>query len=194
MFNSPRPLPLPAVVVCLICFRHFADISLQIFTYPVEMYVARHVLDVAIFQTLLGQGPRTSHRHFWITVLIWSGTMILALATRNLGSILEIFGAFAGSVSVAGDITDYAACACGCSVRAVAGVESSATTVLLRMVYPWVPNYSLVGGPSFVGLDKDVVSNCCCYPLPRDCVQRSHVARFFTRKTIPCLVCGGIAA
>lgn len=95
------------------------------------MYVARHVLDVAIFQTLLGKGPRTSHRHFWITVLIWSGTMILALATKNLGSILEVFGAFAGSVSVAGDVIDYAACACGCLVRAIASVESWAATTCL---------------------------------------------------------------
>lgn len=101
------------------------------------MYVARHLLDVAIFQTLLGKGPRTSHRHFWITVLIWSGTMILALATSNLGSILEIFGAFAGSVSIAGDVVDHAACAFvgAWCMQAIACVESSATTgVLVRMI------------------------------------------------------------
>ncbi|CAM9642797.1 unnamed protein product [Laminaria digitata] len=76
--------------------RAFLAVTM-IFTYPVEMYVARHFLDVAIFQTWLGKGPRTSHRHFWITVLIWSGTMALALATRDLGPILEIFGALGAS-------------------------------------------------------------------------------------------------
>lgn len=86
------------------------------------MYVARHVLDVAIFQTLLGKGPRTSHRHFWITVLIWSGTMVLALSTRDLGAILEVFGAFAASVSIAHNVIDHVACACGCLVRATARV------------------------------------------------------------------------
>lgn len=63
------------------------------------MYVARHVLDVSVFQTLLGMGPPSSTRHYWITVSIWGFTMLLALSTDNLGSILEIFGAFGASVS-----------------------------------------------------------------------------------------------
>lgn len=71
------------------------------------MYVARHVADVAIFQTLLGKGPRTSCRHYGITVAVWFGTMTLALATRNLGSIMEVFGALGGSVSVDGDGTSH---------------------------------------------------------------------------------------
>lgn len=65
-----------------------------------EMYVARHVLDVSIFQTLLGKGPITSARHYGITVGIWALSMALALATNDLGSILEIFGAFSATVSV----------------------------------------------------------------------------------------------
>lgn len=73
----------------------------QILTYPVEMYVARHVLDVSVFQTLLGKGPTSSARHYWITVSIWSLTMLLALTTDDLGAILEIFGAFGASVSAA---------------------------------------------------------------------------------------------
>lgn len=63
--------------------------------------MARHVLDVAVFQTMLGKGPITSARHYAITVVIWALTMILALSTDNLGSILEIFGAFSASVSAA---------------------------------------------------------------------------------------------
>lgn len=71
----------------------------QILTYPIEMYVARHVLDVSVFQTMLGKGPTSSVRHYGITVGIWALTMTLALSTDNLGSILEIFGAFGASVS-----------------------------------------------------------------------------------------------
>ncbi len=71
----------------------------QVFTYPMEMYVMRHVLDIAMFQSMLGKGPMTSARHYALTVGIWALTMILALSTDNLGSILEIFGAFAGNVS-----------------------------------------------------------------------------------------------
>lgn len=63
------------------------------------MYVARHVVDVSVFQTLLGKGPMSSARHYWITVSIWSLTMLLALSTDDLGAILEIFGAFGASVS-----------------------------------------------------------------------------------------------
>lgn len=71
----------------------------QILTYPIEMYVARHVLDVSVFQTILGKGPPSSARHYGITVGIWALTMTLALSTDDLGSILEIFGAFGASVS-----------------------------------------------------------------------------------------------
>lgn len=71
----------------------------QIFTYPVEMYVARHVLDVSVFQTLLGMGPPSTSRHYCVTVGIWALTMLVALSTNNLGSILEIFGSFGASVS-----------------------------------------------------------------------------------------------
>lgn len=72
----------------------------QVFTYPLEMYVARHVLDASLFQTCLGKGPITTVRHCWITVIIWALTLTLALCTANLGSVLEIFGAFGASVSV----------------------------------------------------------------------------------------------
>lgn len=72
----------------------------QVFTYPMEMYVARHVLDVAVFQTWLGKGPITQARHFGITIALWVLTIILSASTDNLGSILEIFGAFSASVSV----------------------------------------------------------------------------------------------
>lgn len=61
--------------------------------------MARHVLDVSVFQTFLGGGPITQARHFGITIGLWIATIILALSTKNLGSILEIFGAFSASVS-----------------------------------------------------------------------------------------------
>ncbi|CAN0002186.1 unnamed protein product [Ectocarpus sp. 4 AP-2014] len=69
----------------------------MVFTYPLEMYVARHVLDASLFQTCLGKGPITTVRHYWITVIIWALTLTLALSTANLGSVLEIFGAFGAS-------------------------------------------------------------------------------------------------
>lgn len=72
----------------------------QVLTYPIEMYVARHVLDVSIFQTWLRKGPTTSARHYWITVVLWSLTVLLAISTKDLGSVLEIFGAFGASVSL----------------------------------------------------------------------------------------------
>ena len=61
--------------------------------------MARHVFDVSVFQTLLGMGPTSNARHYWITVSIWSLTMLLALTTDDLGALLEIFGAFGASVS-----------------------------------------------------------------------------------------------
>lgn len=76
------------------------SVSNKIFTYPMEMYVARHVFDVSVFQTMLGKGPITSARHYGLTVGIWALSLILAMSTNNLGSILEIFGAFSGSVSL----------------------------------------------------------------------------------------------
>eukprot|EP00903_Cladosiphon_okamuranus_P007722 g7482.t1 len=76
--------------------RGFLAVTM-ILTYPVEMYVARHVLDVSVFQTLLGKGPTSSVRRYWITVSIWSLTMLVALTTDDLGAILEIFGAFSAS-------------------------------------------------------------------------------------------------
>lgn len=71
----------------------------QIFTYPMEMYVVRHVVDVSIFQTFLGMGPISSLRHYGITIVLWGLSVILASSTDDLGSILEIFGAFGASVS-----------------------------------------------------------------------------------------------
>lgn len=62
--------------------------------------MARHVVDVSVFQTMLGKGPTTPARHYGLTVTIWTLSLILALSTDNLGSILEIFGAFGASVSV----------------------------------------------------------------------------------------------
>ncbi|CAM9603458.1 unnamed protein product [Scytosiphon promiscuus] len=70
----------------------------MVFTYPMEMYVARHVLDVSLFQTFLGKGPITQARHFGQTLVLWAATIVLASSTENLGSILEIFGAFSASV------------------------------------------------------------------------------------------------
>lgn len=64
-----------------------------------EMYVVRHVVDVSVFQTFLGMGPISSARHYGITIVLWGLTVILATSTDNLGSILEIFGAFGASVS-----------------------------------------------------------------------------------------------
>lgn len=72
----------------------------KVFTYPMEMYVARHMVDVSIFQTMLGKGPITPARHYGLTLVIWALSLILAVSTDNLGSILEIFGAFGASVSV----------------------------------------------------------------------------------------------
>ncbi|CAM9588766.1 unnamed protein product [Ectocarpus fasciculatus] len=62
-----------------------------------EMYVARHVFDVAVFQTWLGKGPITQARHFGITITLWVLSIVLSASTNNLGSILEIFGAFSAS-------------------------------------------------------------------------------------------------
>lgn len=64
-----------------------------------EMYVARHVLDVSVFQTLLGRGQITWARHYSITIVIWVLTIILSTSTKNLGYIMEIFGAFSANVS-----------------------------------------------------------------------------------------------
>lgn len=64
--------------------------------------MARHVLDASIFQTLLGMGPITGVRHYSITIGLWLLSLILALSTKDLGDILEIFGAFGASVSCSG--------------------------------------------------------------------------------------------
>lgn len=64
-----------------------------------EMYVARHVFDVSVFQTLLGWGPTTTSRHCGITIGVWVFTMIVASSTDDLGFVLELFGAFGASVS-----------------------------------------------------------------------------------------------
>lgn len=77
----------------------FFSAELQILTYPIEMYVARHVLDASVFQTVLGLGPITSVRHYGITLGLWFLSMMLAASTNSLGDIMEIFGAFAASVS-----------------------------------------------------------------------------------------------
>ncbi|CBN75648.1 conserved unknown protein [Ectocarpus siliculosus] len=69
----------------------------MVFTYPMEMYVARHALDVAVFQTWLGKGPTTQARHFGISIALWVLSIVLAASTKNLGSILEIFGAFSAN-------------------------------------------------------------------------------------------------
>ena len=80
----------------------------QVFTYPMEMYVVRHVVDVSLFQTFIGMGPITSARHYGITIVLWGLTVTLAASTDNLGSILEIFGAFGASVSAkSGEITCF---------------------------------------------------------------------------------------
>ena len=71
----------------------------QIFTYPIEMYVARHVFDVSAFQTSLGMGPITSKRHYAITLAIWALTMTVACSTDDLGFVLDIFGALSSTVS-----------------------------------------------------------------------------------------------
>ncbi|CAM9420529.1 unnamed protein product [Laminaria digitata] len=76
--------------------RGFLAVTM-VFTYPMEMYVVRHVVDVSVFQTFLGMGPITSARHYGITIVLWGLSMILAASTDNLGSILEIFGAFGAS-------------------------------------------------------------------------------------------------
>lgn len=76
--------------------RGFLAVTM-VFTYPMEMYVVRHVVDVSVFQTFLGMGPISSARHYGITIVLWGLTIILATSTDNLGSILEIFGAFGAS-------------------------------------------------------------------------------------------------
>lgn len=76
--------------------RIFLAITM-LFTYPMEMVVARHVLDAAICQQLWGLGETTQRRHYTITVLLWMATTFFALATNNLGAVLEVFGAFAAS-------------------------------------------------------------------------------------------------
>lgn len=87
----------------------------QVFTYPMEMYVVRHVVDVSVFQTFLGMGPISSARHYGITIVLWGLTIILATSTDNLGSILEIFGAFGASVSAkSGEKTVVYVCVCVC--------------------------------------------------------------------------------
>lgn len=76
-----------------------------------EMYVVRHVVDVSVFQTFLGMGPITSARHYGITIVLWGLSLILAASTDNLGSILEIFGAFGASVSAKlGETTFFVSC------------------------------------------------------------------------------------
>ncbi|CAM9692470.1 unnamed protein product [Choristocarpus tenellus] len=77
--------------------RGFLAVSM-VFTYPMEMYVARHMLDSAIFQTFLGMGPITNARHYGISLGIWGTTVLLASLTDDLGILLEIFGAFSASV------------------------------------------------------------------------------------------------
>lgn len=63
------------------------------------MYVARHVLDVSLFQMLMNKGQITAPRHYALTLGLWSLTMIVAMSTDDLGFILELIGAFGSSVS-----------------------------------------------------------------------------------------------
>ncbi|CAM9697908.1 unnamed protein product [Chrysoparadoxa australica] len=70
------------------------------FTYPMEMFVARHVFDASIFRRLLGC-PVNWHynwRHYGITLSLWLMSMFVALSTDNLGAVLELVGAIAASM------------------------------------------------------------------------------------------------
>ncbi|CAM9262966.1 unnamed protein product, partial [Discosporangium mesarthrocarpum] len=77
--------------------RGFLAVTM-VFTYPMEMYVARHVLDASIFQTFLGFGPMTSTRHYGITLVLWVATLTVALSTRELGDVLQLSGSLGSSV------------------------------------------------------------------------------------------------
>lgn len=77
--------------------RGFLAVTM-VFTYPMEMFVARHVLNASICEKILGWGKITIGRHVVITLAVWASTTALALATQDLGVVLEIFGAFSASV------------------------------------------------------------------------------------------------
>ncbi|KAG5187766.1 transmembrane amino acid transporter protein-domain-containing protein [Tribonema minus] len=77
--------------------RAFLAVAMLL-TYPMEMVVARHVLDASVCRALLRWEEARLGRHMVITILIWAATTVTALATDDLGAVLEIFGAFAASV------------------------------------------------------------------------------------------------
>ncbi|CAM9551520.1 unnamed protein product [Phaeothamnion confervicola] len=86
----------PADSVAANAARGFLAITM-VFTYPMEMFVARHVADVCCFQRLAGRGPTTMPRHAGWTLLVWLATTTVALSTDDLGVVLEVFGAFSAS-------------------------------------------------------------------------------------------------
>lgn len=73
--------------------------ALQVFTYPMSMYVTRHVIDVSVFQTLMNKGQITAARHYVLTLGLWVLSTTVAMSTEDLGFLLELVGAFGSSVS-----------------------------------------------------------------------------------------------
>jgi sodium-coupled neutral amino acid transporter 11 len=68
------------------------------FTYPMEHFVARHVLHCCIAR-YRGQAETemTNRWRYALTALLWSSTLVIGMSTKNLGAVLEVTGAVAGS-------------------------------------------------------------------------------------------------
>ncbi|XP_014674612.1 PREDICTED: putative sodium-coupled neutral amino acid transporter 11 [Priapulus caudatus] len=64
------------------------------FTYPIECFVTREVLENAIF---VHRGPETIGRHIFTTIAIVVATVLASMATDCLGIVLELNGVLAAA-------------------------------------------------------------------------------------------------
>uniref|UniRef100_A0A7S3LKT7 Amino acid transporter transmembrane domain-containing protein n=1 Tax=Aplanochytrium stocchinoi TaxID=215587 RepID=A0A7S3LKT7_9STRA len=69
----------------------------MILTFPMELFVARHALNNIIFGDPSNM-PIPTTRHVVITLSLWTLALIVALTVSNLGLVLELVGAFSGSM------------------------------------------------------------------------------------------------
>lgn len=64
----------------------------MISTFPMEQFVARHCI-----MKLCGRGPEFNiFWHVSVTLLLWGTALMIALATSDLGVVLEVTGSLAG--------------------------------------------------------------------------------------------------
>lgn len=61
----------------------------MVFTYPMEIFVARHTMHAVVFY---GKGPITAKRHYAISLFLWALSVTITMVVEDLGVVLELSG------------------------------------------------------------------------------------------------------